>query len=122
MTIHRSNGRSCATHDHPQIAAFSQAAELIRDQRYWCRNDDDEINFLQALADVVREVSYHLDAVQALSFDGMAAYCNAAGLHPWGGNANAEFILMTAVDAAIEQRIATATTARNTGHSTEASK
>lgn len=108
--------------DHPQIAAFRQAAELMRDQRYLCRNDDDEISFLQALADVVREISYHLDAVQALSLHGMAAYCNAAGLQPWGGNANAELILMTAVDAAIEQRIATAATARNTGHSTGASK
>lgn len=104
-------------HDHPQVAAFNQAAELMRDQRYWCRNDDDEISFFQALADVVREISYHLDAVQALNLDGMAAYCNAAGLQPGGGDANAEFILMTAVDALIEQRIATATTARNTGHS-----
>lgn len=109
-------------HDHPQVAAFSQAAELIRDQRYRCSNDDDEINFLQALADVARELSYHLDAVQALNFEGMAAYFKAAGLHPWGGNANAEFILMTAVYAAIEQHIATASRARNTGHSTGASK
>ena len=108
--------------DHPQVAAFRQAAELMRDQRYWCRNDGNEINFLQALADLVREVSYHLDAVQALNFHGMAAYCNAAGLQPWGGHANAELILMTAVDAAIEQHIATATTARNTGHSTGAPK
>lgn len=107
-------------HDHPQVAAFRQAAALMRDQRYWCRNEDEETNFLQALAEVVREVTYHLDAVQALNFDGMAAYCNAAGLQAWGGNANAEFILMTAVDAAIEQRIATATRARNTGHSTGA--
>lgn len=104
-------------HDHPQITAFRLAAELMRDQRYWRRNDDDEIDFLRVLGDVVKEVSYHLDAVRALNLDGLAAYCLAAGLHPWGGNANAELVLMTGVDTALEQRIATVSAARNTGDS-----
>ena len=107
-------------HDHPQVAAFHQAAELMRDQRHWCRNDDDEIDFRRALADVVREASYHLDAVEALNPDGMAAYCRTAGLEPWGGNVNAELVLMTAVQAAIERCIATGSLARNTGDSTGA--
>ena len=106
--------------DHPQVAALRQAAELMRDQRYCCGNDDSEIDFLRALADVVREVSYQLDAIQALNLEGLAAYCQMAGLQPWGGNANAELILMTAVDAAVEMRIATVPTAGNTGDSTGA--
>ncbi|MDQ0276465.1 hypothetical protein QO003_000768 [Arthrobacter silviterrae] len=102
-------------HGHPQVEAFRQAAELMRAERYWHRNDDDEIEFLRALAGVVSEVAYHLDAYQAMDPDGLAAYVCAARLRPWAGTVSAELLLVTAVDNVIERRIATVSAARNTG-------
>lgn len=102
-------------HEHPQVKAFRQAAEVMRNERYWQRGEDDDVEFLHALADVVAEISYHLDAVQALDVDGLAAYVCAARLKPWAGKVNAELMLMTAVGSAIERRIAMTRTSRNTG-------
>ena len=104
--------------EHPQVVAFRQAAGLLRDQRYWRRSDDDEIDFLRALADVVREVSFHLDAVEALDLEWLREYCRTAGLRSLSGRANAELVLMAAVDAVLERRLATASAARNTEDST----
>ncbi|NVM97753.1 hypothetical protein [Arthrobacter sp. SDTb3-6] len=101
--------------NHPQVEAFCEAAELMRRERYWRRNENDEIDFLRALVNVVREVAYHLDAVRALDIDGVAAYIAAAGLGPWAGNVNAELVLMTAVDHALERRLAMTSASRNTG-------
>lgn len=102
-------------HEHPQVNAFRRAAEIMRSERYWQRGEDDDVEFLRALADVVAEISYHLDAVQALDVDGLAAYVCAARLKPWAGKVNAELMLMTAVGSAIERRIAMTSAPRNTG-------
>ncbi|NVM96134.1 hypothetical protein [Arthrobacter wenxiniae] len=101
--------------EHPQVKAFRRAAAMMSMERYWRRSDEDEIQFLRALAEVTREVSYHLDAARALDIDGLAAYVCAAGLRPWAGSVNAELVLMTAVDDALERRIAMASASRNTG-------
>ncbi|WP_354253539.1 hypothetical protein [Arthrobacter sp. UYEF21] len=49
--------------DHPQIRAFSEAAQSLRAERYWRYASTEELaEFLRALGDVLTEVSYQLDA------------------------------------------------------------
>ncbi|MBG0740675.1 hypothetical protein IV500_14945 [Paeniglutamicibacter antarcticus] len=103
--------------EHPQANAFHHAAELMRNERYWHRNGDEDAEFLRALMDVLKEVSYHLDAIQVLDPAGLSAYGAAAGItiFPGVGKVDAKLILMTAADNVLERLIATGTTARNTG-------
>ncbi len=103
--------------EHPQIRAFRCAAALMREERYWCRNRDEDVEFVRALTDVLKEVSSHLDAIQALDCAGLLAYGNAAKtmVRPGAANLNAEMVLMTAADNALERLLATGPTGRNTG-------
>ncbi len=101
--------------EHPQIAAFRLAADLLHDERYWARSNEEELEFLRAFMPLLRDVSYHLDAIQALEPGGMAAYERAAGIEGCIGHGSAELLLMTALDRSIERLLATGTTARNTG-------
>lgn len=101
--------------EHPQLAAVRQAAGLLRDQRYWARNEDEELELLRTFMTLLREVSYHLDAMQALDPEGMAAYERATGTDTSFGRGSAELLLMTALDSTIERFLATGTSARNTG-------
>lgn len=57
--------------EHPQVTAVRQAAGLLRQERYWACSNTEELEFL-------REVAYHLDAMQAL--DGLAAYEHVTGM------------------------------------------
>ncbi|WP_026554317.1 hypothetical protein [Arthrobacter sp. 35W] len=103
--------------EHPQIEAFRQAAALMKAERYWRRNSEDDIAFLQALAEVATEVCYHLDSCHVLSSAGLAAYQSAVGARrvPGLDEANAELVLMTALDEAVRRRVAAASPSRNTG-------
>ncbi|AIY02953.1 hypothetical protein ART_3354 [Arthrobacter sp. PAMC 25486] len=101
--------------EHPQIIVFRQAADLLRDERYWARNADEELEFLRTFMPLLREVAYHLDAMQALDPAGLAAYEHAAAPNACIGHGCAELLLMTALDSAIDRFLATGTTARNTG-------
>lgn len=101
--------------EHPQIAAFRQAAGLLRGERYWARNEDEELDLLRAFMPLLREVSYHLDVMQALDPEGLAAYERATGTDACFGRGSAELLLLTALDRAIERFLATGTSARNTG-------
>lgn len=100
---------------HPQLTVFRQAADMLRDERYWARTADEELEFLRTFMPLLREISYHLDAMQALDPAGLAAYEHAAGTSACIGNGRAELLLMTALDSAIDRFLATGTTARNTG-------
>jgi hypothetical protein len=101
--------------EHPQIILFRQAADLLRDERYWARNAVEELDFLREFMPLLREVAYHLDAMQALDPVGLAAYEYAAGTDTCIGHGNAESLLMTALDSEIDRFLATGTIARNTG-------
>lgn len=101
--------------EHPQIIVFRQAADLLRNERYWVRNADEELEFLRTFMPLLREVAYHLDAMQALDPVGLAAYEYAAGTDACIGHGHAESLLMTALDSAIDRFLATGTIARNTG-------
>ncbi|MDJ0318405.1 hypothetical protein [Arthrobacter antibioticus] len=101
--------------EHPQIAAFHRAAGILYDERYWARNEAEELEFLRTFMPLLREVSYHLDAMQALEPPGLAAYERTAGIEGGIGHGSAELLLMAALDRAIERLLATGTTARNTG-------
>lgn len=101
--------------EHPQVIVFRQAADLLRDERYWARNAVEELEFLRTFMPLLREVAYHLDAMQALDPLGLAAYDHAAGTDACIGQGRAESLLMTALDNTIDRFLATGTTARNTG-------
>lgn len=101
--------------EHPQIAAFRQAAGLLRCERYWARNEDEELELLRTFLPLLTEVSYHLDAMQVLDPEGLTAYEYATGTDACFGRGSAELLLMTALDGTIERFLATGTTARNTG-------
>lgn len=100
--------------EHPQISAFNRAAGLLHEERYWARNEAEDLEFLRSFMPLLREVSYHLDVMQVLEPTGLAAYERATGIGECIGHGRAELLLMTALDRAIERLLATGTTARNT--------
>ncbi|MFQ4150323.1 hypothetical protein AAGW05_16825 [Arthrobacter sp. LAPM80] len=101
--------------EHPQIAAFRQAEDLLRDERYWARHENEELELLRTFTSLITDVSYHLDAMQVLVLAGLAAYDRAAGTYECIGHGSAELLVMTVLYGAIERFLATGTTARNTG-------
>ncbi|WP_207346045.1 hypothetical protein [Arthrobacter sp. E3] len=42
---------------HPQIAAFRRAAGLLHGERYWERNEAEELEFPRTFMPLLREVS-----------------------------------------------------------------
>lgn len=104
--------------DHPQIRAFSEAALLLRAERYWQYGSvGEQAEFLSALSEVLMEVCYHLDANDVLPLELLKACQDVAApairnlpLRP-----SAQPVLMSYVDRRIEQLIAAQDDSGNTG-------
>ncbi|MEC5193458.1 MULTISPECIES: hypothetical protein [unclassified Arthrobacter] len=104
--------------DHPQIRAFTEAALLLRAERYWHLGSiGEQTEFLRALSDVLTEVCYHLDANDVLPLELLKAGQDLAApairnlpLRP-----SAQLVLMSHLDRRIEQLIAAPDDSRNTG-------
>ena len=90
---------------HPQIKAYEDAAEALKEERYWDYNSNTEkIEFLHALGEVLRDVCYQLDKYEVLPPAAMEAYREAAGVKlPASFGTSAELILMTSLQSRIEQ-------------------
>ncbi|NUP74313.1 MAG: hypothetical protein HOQ07_06655 [Sinomonas sp.] len=89
---------------HPQTRAFLTAGERLREQRYWDHaSTESEIEFLGALAVVLREVSYQLDRHKVLDPVAAEAFRQAAPFHiPSFVDTNAEAILMGSLEHRIQ--------------------
>lgn len=90
---------------HPQIKAYEDAAEALKDERYWDYNSNTEkIEFLHALGEVLRDVCYQLDKYDVLPVAAMAAYREASDIKlPAAFETSAELILMSSLQSKIEQ-------------------
>lgn len=91
--------------EHPQIKVFREAAEAMKQERYWSySNVEDKLEFLNALSDVLREVCYHLDSDKVLPPEAMEAYRSAAQMRfPAAFQTSAELILTSSMQTHIEE-------------------
>jgi hypothetical protein len=104
--------------DHPQIKAFTEAALLLRSERYWhYGSSGEQADFLRALGDVLTEVCYHLDVNHVLPLDFLKAAQDMAApaIRNLPVRPPAELVLMSCLDRRIEQLIAAPNDSRNTG-------
>lgn len=102
---------------HPQVNAFVQAAECMRENRYWARNVQEQLEFLGALRDVMIEVCFHLDRNHVLDPRGLAAFAASDGtqqIASWVAP-SAESVLLPWLDAAIQRSLAVVDSKDNTG-------
>ncbi len=102
---------------HPQIETFVQATESMHENRYWARDPWEQVEFLEALRDVITEVCFHLDRNHVLDPRGLATFAAAGeGQYgsPWMGH-SAESVLLPELDGAIQQSLAAVVTRDNTG-------
>ncbi|WP_218714105.1 hypothetical protein [Arthrobacter sp. BF1] len=93
---------------HPQVEAFVSAAESMRENRYWARDPQEQIDFLTALRDVVTEVCFHLDRNQLLNQEGLRAFAASSGTSngvPWL-EPSSETVLLPELDNAIQRCLA----------------
>ena len=93
---------------HPQVEALVSAAESMRGNRYWARDPKEQVDFLTALCDVLREVCFHLDRNQLLNQDGLRAFAANSGAPigvPWL-EPSAETVLLPELDNAIQRCLA----------------
>jgi hypothetical protein len=104
--------------DHPQIMAFTEAALLLRAERYWHHGSVGEhVEFLRSLSEVLAEVCYHLDDNDVLppellkpGQDMAAPAIRNLPMRP-----SAHLVLMSCLDRRIEQLIAALDDSGNTG-------
>lgn len=104
--------------DHPQIRVFTEAALLLRAERYWHHGSlGEQAEFLRALGEVLAEVCYHLDDNDVLPLELLKAGQDMAApairnlpLRP-----SAYLVLMSCLDRRIEQLIAALDDSGNTG-------
>lgn len=85
---------------NPQAKAFLEAAALMKEERYWTHdNVQQQIETLQALQDVTREVAYQLDKYKVLHPESMRAFRDAAPqpLGPSFQDNTAELLLLGSI-------------------------
>ena len=90
--------------EHPQTAAYRNAAATMKAERYWDHEDlpEGRTEFLKALGDVLTEVCYQLAKYQVLDPEAMEAYRAAApASHPQMIPTSAELLLTTALERRI---------------------
>lgn len=102
---------------HPQIEAFLQASESMHENRYWARDAGEQVEFLEALHDVMTEVCFHLDRNHVLDQKGLEAFLAACGGHNYGSwmRYSAETVLLPELDKAIQRSLAAMVVNDNTG-------
>lgn len=93
------------TAEHPQAKAFREAAEAMKNERYWKHeNTDDERAFLQAFSEVLTEVAFQLNRYKILDQTGLEAYRKAAPMSmPSFAETSAEVILLGALQNRLEE-------------------
>ncbi|UKA55146.1 hypothetical protein LFT45_04205 [Arthrobacter sp. FW305-BF8] len=104
--------------DHPQIKAFAEAATTLGAERYWHYDSrEEQAALLRALRDVLMEVCFHLD-FHAVLPQAVLKICQelaAPGVRDAPGRPSVGLVLMSYLDARIEQLIADSDDYRNTG-------
>ncbi|WP_157365081.1 hypothetical protein [Arthrobacter sp. QXT-31] len=104
--------------DHPQITAFREAARILAADRYWHHGSTGEqVEVLRALRDVLTEVCFQLDAHRVLP-RAVLQICQdlaAPGIRDVPAPPSAGFVLVSYLDARIEQLIADSNDSGNTG-------
>ncbi|MGO3269985.1 hypothetical protein [Glutamicibacter sp. BW77] len=94
------------TNKNVQVEAFQEAAAALKAERYWDHSSvDSQIEFLNALSDVAREVAYQLDRYKVLQPEAVKAY-RAAAAEPLGPSFQedtAELLLMGSLHNHIQQ-------------------
>jgi hypothetical protein len=107
-----------AMQDHPQITAFREAARILGADRYWHHDSPEErVELLRALRDVLTEVCFQLDAHRVLP-RAVLQICQdlaAPGIRDVPAAPSAGFLLVSYLDARIEQLIADSNDSGNTG-------
>ncbi|MGP5342115.1 hypothetical protein ACTXML_15985 [Glutamicibacter arilaitensis] len=86
---------------NPQAQAFLEAAALMKGERYWTHdNVRQQIETLQALQDVVREVAYQLDKYKVLHPEPVRAFREAVPqpLGPSFQDNTAELLLLGSIE------------------------
>ncbi|MFE5835814.1 hypothetical protein [Arthrobacter sp. NPDC056493] len=104
--------------DHPQITAFREAARILGADRYWHHGSTGEqVELLRALRDVLTEVCFQVDAHRVLP-RAVLQICQdlaAPGIRDVPAPPSAGFVLVSYLDARIEQLIADSNGSGNTG-------
>lgn len=93
------------TNKNVQVEVFQQAAAALKAERYWDHSSvDSQIDFLNALSDVAREVAYQLDKYKVLQPEAVKAFRSAAAepLGPSFQEDTAELLLMGSLDNHIQ--------------------
>ncbi|PCC27051.1 hypothetical protein CIK76_18835 [Glutamicibacter sp. BW80] len=89
-----------------QVEVFQEAAAALKSQRYWDHSSvDDQIEFLNALSDVAREVAYQMDKYNVLQPEAVKAFRDAATepLGPSFQKDTAELLLMGSLDNSVQK-------------------
>jgi hypothetical protein len=104
--------------DHPQITAFLEAARILHADRYWrCGSLGEQVELLRALRDVLTEVCFQLDVHRVLP-QAVLQICQdlaGPGIRDVPAAPSAGFVLVSYLDARIEQLIADSNESGNTG-------
>lgn len=90
--------------EHPQIRAYENAAESLRNERYYLHDTGpDQAAFLRALGDVLSEVAYQLDKYRVFPDEAMQAFRDSTNLPiPAMVSTSAEVILMGSLQKRIQ--------------------
>jgi hypothetical protein len=107
-----------AMRDHPQTTAFQEAARILRADRYWhYGSKGEQVELLRSLRGVLTEVCFHLDSHGVLppAFLQMCQEFAAPEIRDVPAPPSAGFVLVSYLDARIEQLIADSNDSRNTG-------
>lgn len=94
------------TNKNVQVEVFQQAAAALKSERYWDHSSvDDQIEFLNALSDVAREVAYQMDKYKVLQPESMQAFRDASTepLGPSFQKNSAELLLMGSLDNSVQK-------------------
>ncbi|MCQ9162990.1 hypothetical protein [Arthrobacter sp. STN4] len=92
--------------EKPQIKAFTEAAALMRGERYWdhAGRPDEIVEFLEALGGALAEVCYQLARYGVLNQAAMDAYREVARIRfPAAIPTSAEMILLVPLQKKIER-------------------
>jgi len=104
--------------DHPRITAFLEAARILHPDRYWrCGSLGEQVELLRALRDVLTEVCFQLDVHRVLP-QAVLQICQdlaGPGIRDVPAAPSAGFVLVSYLDARIEQLIADSNDSGNTG-------
>lgn len=107
-----------AMQEHPQIAAFREAARILGADRYWHHDSlGEQVELLRALRDVLTEVCFQLDVHRVLP-EALLQICQnlaGPGVRDVPAAPSAGFVLVSYLDARIDQLIADSNDSGNTG-------